>query len=87
MKKFKNEGKLLKKALSIGEQYAEKRGFARFDDGTSNKIKIECIYRLLVQDKLITPLPTNKEDGPNMKHKLVLWIHKQLPNDHVLYEG
>ncbi len=84
---MRNEAKLIKKALQIGEQYAEKRGFMRFDEGTSNKIKIECIYRLLVQDKIITPLPATKEDGPNMKHKLVLWIHKQLPEDHPLYEG
>ncbi|MFD2178984.1 DUF5062 family protein [Veronia pacifica] len=84
MKKMKNEGQLLKKALNIGEQYAEKRGFAKFDSGTSNKIKIECIYRLLVQDKLITPLAANKEDGPSMKHKLVLWILRQLPEGHPL---
>lgn len=86
MKKIKNEAKLLKKALQIGEQYAEKRGFMRFDDGTSNKIKIECIYRLLVRDNVITPLASDKEDGPNMKHKLVLWIHKQLPADHPLLQ-
>lgn len=82
MKKVKHEAQLFKKALQIGEQYAEKRGFARFDQGTSNKIKVECIYRLLVQDKVITPLPTDKEDGPNMKHKLIIWLHKQLPDDH-----
>ncbi|MBP7663818.1 MAG: DUF5062 family protein, partial [Shewanella sp.] len=25
-----------------------------------------------------------KEDGPNMKHKLILWITRQLPADHPL---
>ncbi|MDD1780114.1 DUF5062 family protein [Enterovibrio sp. ZSDZ35] len=84
MKKIKHEAQLLKKALQIGEQYARKRGYANFDEGTSNKVKIECIYRLLVDDKVLTPLATDKEDGPNMKHKLVLWIHKQLPADHPL---
>ncbi len=84
MKKIKNEAKLLKKALQIGEQYAKKRGFLTFDEGTSNKIKIECIYRLLVEDKVITPLALDKEDGPNMKHKLVIWIYKQLPEGHSL---
>ncbi|MEZ9525221.1 DUF5062 family protein [Enterovibrio norvegicus] len=84
MKKIKHEAQLLKKALQIGQQYAEKRGFAHFDEGTSNKIKIECIYRLLVEDNVLTPLATDKEDGPNMKHKLVLWIQKQLPDNHPL---
>ncbi|MEZ8142974.1 DUF5062 domain-containing protein [Enterovibrio norvegicus FF-33] len=84
MKKIKHEAQLLKKALQIGEQYAAKRGFTSFDDGTSNKIKIECIYRLLVDDKIIVPLASDKEDGPNMKHKLVLWIQKQLPEGHAL---
>ncbi|MDD1794026.1 DUF5062 family protein [Enterovibrio makurazakiensis] len=84
MKKIKHEAQLLKKALSIGEQYAKKRGYITFDEGTSNKIKIECIYRLLVDDKVIVPLASDKEDGPNMKHKLVLWIQKQLPEGHPL---
>lgn len=86
MKKIKHEAQLLKKALQIGEQYAQKRGFANFDGGTSNKVKIECIYRLLVEDNVLTPLAADKEDGPNMKHKLVLWIHKQLPAGHPLLQ-
>jgi len=32
--------------------------------------KTESIYRLLVLDKLIVGLPADKEDLPNMKHKL-----------------
>ena len=44
------------------------------------RLKSECIYRLLVRDNVITPLASDKEDGPNIKHKLVLWIHKQFYN-------
>ena len=69
MKTFKNEAKLLKKALDIGSQYAQKRGFSGFSQITSNKDKVECIYRLLVQDKLIVPLAADKETGPEMKQR------------------
>jgi hypothetical protein len=39
---------------------------------------------LLVQDKLIIPLAQDKEDSSAMKHKLALWMEKQLPSDHPL---
>ncbi len=81
MKKIKNEPQLLKKALKLGGEYAKKRGYADFDTGISPKDKVECIYRLLVQDKLITALAKDQETGPNMKHKLVLWISKLLAKD------
>ncbi|RYV03175.1 DUF5062 domain-containing protein [Shewanella sp. OPT22] len=84
MKKHKNEPQLLKLAIQIGEGYAVKRGFASFGKGTSEREKVECIYRLLVQDKLVQPLAKDKEDGLNIKHKLVLWITKQLPDEHPL---
>ncbi|MCG9713875.1 DUF5062 family protein [Shewanella insulae] len=84
MKHGKHDAQLLKLALDIGVGYAKKRGFADFDKGISPKDKVECIYRLLVQDKLIQPLATDKEDGPNMKHKLILWIQRQLPEEHPL---
>jgi hypothetical protein len=38
----------------------------------------------LVNDKLIQPLPKDGEDLASMKHKLALWIAKQLPADHPL---
>ncbi|MBM7073654.1 DUF5062 family protein [Shewanella sp. 202IG2-18] len=84
MKKHKNEPQLLKLAIQIGEGYAVKRGFTSFGKGTSEREKVECIYRLLVQDKLVQPLAKDKEDGLNIKHKLVLWITKQLPDEHPL---
>ena len=84
MKKIKNDGKLLKKALEIGMSYAKKRGYSELGSEISPKYKVECIYRLLVQDKQITPLATSQEDGPNMKNKLVLWISRLLPADHEL---
>ncbi|MGB0936001.1 MAG: DUF5062 family protein [Colwellia sp.] len=84
MKKLKHEAELLKKALLIGEKYAINRGYKSFSATNSAKDKIESLYRLLVNDKLIQPLALDQESQPNMRHKLALWIAKQLPDDHPL---
>ena len=84
MKKLKNEADLLKKAIVIGEKYAINRGYKGFAATNSAKDKVESLYRLLVNDKLIQPLAIDDEDQPNMKHKLALWIAKQLPEGHAL---
>jgi hypothetical protein len=42
------------------------------------------IYRLLIHDKLIQPLPEDQVSEPSMKHKLAIWYSKQLPKDHPL---
>ena len=86
MKKLKNEQALLKKALEIGEKYAVNRGYNAFAATNSAKEKIECLYRLLVNDKMIQPLALDDEDQPNMKHKLALWIAKKLPENHPLLQ-
>ncbi|MDU0111971.1 DUF5062 family protein [Psychrosphaera aquimarina] len=86
MKKIKNEAALLKKAIIVGEKYAMNRGYKGFAATNSAKQKIESLYRLLVNDKLIQPLALDKEDQPNMKHKLALWIARQLPKGHELLQ-
>ncbi len=68
----------------IGEKYAINRGYAGFSATDAAKEKVEVLYRLLVQDKLVHPLPESEENLLNMKHKLALWIAKQLPEDHPL---
>lgn len=83
-KKIKNQNDLLRKALEVGEIYAQKRGYHKFSATDSHKQKIESIYRLLVQDKLIQPIPESQENELNFKHKLVLWISHQLPDNHPL---
>jgi hypothetical protein len=84
MKKLKNEAELLKKAIDVGEKYAKNRGYKGFASTNSAKDKVEALYRLLVNDKLVHPLAVSDEDQPHMKHKLALWISKQLPADHPL---
>ena len=84
MKKVKNESQLLQHALKLGTAYAASRNYVGFDGTTSAKDKHECLYRLLVQDKLVTPLASDKETSAEIRHKLVLWITKHLPKDHSL---
>ncbi len=84
MKKLKNEAELLKEALRVGSIYIEKRGVGKFEGTDSSHDKIEYLYRLLVHDKLIQPLAKGDEKEPAIKHKLALWIAKQLPKDHSL---
>jgi len=84
MKKLKHEKELAKKAVQVGMAYAERRGAAQFDKSDSAHLKIEYVYRLLVHDKVIQPLAKGQENEANMKHKLAIWITKQLPADHPL---
>ena len=84
MNKLKNEAQLTKKALEVAEKYAKNRGYEGFSNTDSAKDKVECLYRLLVHDKLIQPLAADQENTVNMKHKLALWIARQLPEDHPL---
>ena len=84
VKKHKNEQALVNEALRIGEIYARKRGVGKFESTDSAKSKVTYLYRLLVHDKLIQPLAQGQETEPNMRHKLALWISRQLPSDHPL---
>ena len=76
MAKLKKEKELLKKAIRVGMRYGENRGVVKFDPDDSANDKIEFIYRLLVHDKLISPLPQEQVSQPTMKHKLALWASK-----------
>jgi len=84
MKKLKNEAALLKEAIRAGVEYGEKRGVVEFEATDSHNDKIEYIYKLLVHDKVIVPLARGEASQPNMRHKLALWISRQLPKDHPL---
>lgn len=84
MKRLKNEMELVKEAIRVGSIYAAKRGVAKFEGTDSLNDKVTYLYRLLAHDKLIQPLAKGDEKEPAMKHKLALWISRQLPKDHEL---
>jgi len=76
MKKIKNEKEMLKKAIIEGIRYGEKRGVVEFEPTDSANEKIEYIYRLLVHDKLIQPIPQDQISQKSMMHKLAIWASK-----------
>jgi hypothetical protein len=84
MKKLKHEAELVKEALQAGMQYGQQRGVVEFEPTDSVNERIEYIYRLLVHDKVIQPLPEDQVSQQSMRHKLAIWFSKQLPKDHPL---
>lgn len=76
MKKIKNEKEMVKKAIAEGVKYGEKRGVVEFEPTDSASEKILYIYRLLVHDKVIQPLPEDQVSQKSMMHKLAIWASK-----------
>jgi len=86
IKKLKNENDLLKEALRVGARYFEARGAGKFEPTDHIDMKIRAIYLLLVKDKVIQPLAIDDDNIINIRHKLAIWISKNLPNDHPLLQ-
>ncbi len=84
MKKLRHEAELVKEAIRAGVEYGEQRGVVRFEPTDSQHEKIEYIYRLLVHDKVIAPMPEEQVSQQSMRHRLAMWIARQLPKDHPL---
>ncbi len=76
MKKLKNEKELVRKAIEAGTKYGEERGVVEFEATDSATEKIEYIYRLLVHDNIIQPLPQLEISQKSMKHRLAMWAAK-----------
>ena len=76
MKKLKNEKELIKKAILEGVAYGEKRGVVEFESTDSADEKVQYIYRLLVHDKVIQPIPEIEISQKSMRHKLAIWASK-----------
>jgi hypothetical protein len=84
LKKLKHEAELFKEAMIAGVKYAEGRGVVEFEATDSASEKLLYIYRLLVYDKVIQPLPEDQVAEKTLRHKLSLWYARQLPADHPL---
>jgi len=76
MKKLKNEKELVKKAIAEGMKYGVERGVVEFEPTDSVALRIEYIYRLLVHDKVILPIPPDQISQLTMKHRLAMWASK-----------
>jgi hypothetical protein len=84
VKKLKHEAELFKAALTSAIKYAEERGAVEFEATDSSSQKLLYVYRLLVHDKIIQPLPEDQVSESNLRHKLAIWYSRQLPKDHPL---
>jgi hypothetical protein len=84
MKKLKHETELFKAGLLAAMKYAQERGAVEFEPTDSASQKLLYVYRLLVHDKMIQPLPEDQVSESTMRHKLAIWYSKQLPDDHPL---
>jgi hypothetical protein len=86
MKKLRHEAELFKAALLAGVQYAEGRGAVEFEPGDSASDKALYVYRLLVHDKLIAPMPEDQVADKTIRHRLAAWYAHSLPKGHPLLD-
>jgi len=86
MKKFKHEAELFKAALIAGVQYAENRKAVEFEPTDSASAKALYVYRLLVHDKIISPMPEDQVAEKTIRHRLASWYAHQLPPGHPLLD-
>jgi len=76
VKKLKNEKELVRKAIEEGMKYGVERGVVEFEPTDSASERIEYIYRLLVHDKIIQPLPPEQVSQLAMKRRIAIWASK-----------
>jgi hypothetical protein len=86
LKKFRHEAELFKAALIAGVEYAERRKAVEFESTDSASDKALYVYRLLVHDKVISPMPEDQVAEKTIRHRLATWYASQLPKGHRLLE-
>lgn len=84
MKKLRHEADLFKAALLAGVEYAERRKAVEFESTDSASDKALYIYRLLVHDKVIAPMPESQVSERTIRRRLAVWYASQLPEGHPL---
>ena len=86
VKRLKHEAELFKVGLVAAMKYAQERGAVEFEPTDSASQKLLYVYRLLVHDRMIQPLPEDQVAEATMRHKLAIWYSRQLPKDHPLLD-
>jgi hypothetical protein len=81
--KSKQEAEFFKAALRAGIRYAEGRGAVQFEPTDSASDKALYVYRLLVHDKIITPMPEDQVGDKTVRQRLASW-YAHLPPEHPL---
>ena len=57
-----------------------------FEATDSASDKALYVYRLLVHDKVISPMPEDQVAEKTIRHRLATWYARQLPKGHRLLE-
>ena len=86
VKKFKHETELFKAALLAGVEYAEGRKAVEFEATDSASAKALYVYRLLVHDKVFSPMPEDQVSEKTIRHRLASWYAHRLPPGHPLLD-
>ena len=81
MKKLKHEAELFKAALLAGVEYAQSRKAVEFESTDSASDKALFIYRLLVHDKVIAPMPEDQVSEKTVRHRLARGMRTNCPMD------
>ncbi len=84
MKKLKHEAELFKAAMLAGVRYAEGRKAVEFEATDAASDKALYVYRLLVHDKVIAPMPEEQLSEKTVRPRLAAWYAHQLPDGHPL---
>ena len=79
----KTDPETFKAALKAGIRYAEGRGAVEFEATDSASEKALYVYRLLVHDRLIAPMPEGQLGEMTIRHRLAMW-YSHLPPGHPL---
>ena len=79
----KTDPETFKAALKAGIRYAEGRGAVEFESTDSASQKALYVYRLLVHDRLIAPMPEDQVSEMAVRHRLAMW-YSHLPPGHPL---
>lgn len=74
----KHDPELFKAALIAGVKYAEGRGAVEFEATDSASAKALYVYRLLVHDKVIAPMPEAQVSEKAIRQRLASWYANQL---------
>ena len=75
---------VFKAALGAGIAYAEGRKAVEFEVTDSASDKALYVYRLLVHDKVIAPMPEDQVADKTIRHRLAAWHAHQLSAGHTL---
>ena len=86
MKSLKHEAELFKAALQSGMEYAVRRKAVEFEATDSASDKALYVYRLLVHDTIIAPMPEDQVGEKTIRHRLASW-YAHLPEGHPLKSG